>query len=423
MRYVLITILIATVLFPPLNVRGNVGIREVVSFEPGEEQLKTILLFTDLLDRVKDFGILSNGYITVVSIRFFYGPFYEPDKTKIVKDLNTFSMALIKLIFLYFPKVDEIDLSGIYRDKIKITFKEMQPTFTASIRRRDFDRFYTPGIDPAVFFNRLNRVYYDRFLLAYDLVGLKRDSLVVENTNRNKQGPAGYTGNVVGRLKSLLMRGLCFRTGRIISNTIYRGNPKLKEIALTFDDGPKPLYLPLLLDLLRRYNVPSTFFIVGHQGMIYPYFLRDIVVNGNELGNHTFDHLNLPLLSDRELKYQINQTQELIKKTIGIKCRYFRPPGGDYDDRVTKVLSEDSLLLVMWSSAVGDYAVTSRKDEEILKRKLRNSIYPGSIILLHVGVKADIFLLPGFIKLVREKGYKIVPLEKLIRDSLLYKGF
>lgn len=422
MRDILIITIITILLFS-LEARGNVLLKEAVSFEPGEEQLRTILLFTDLLDRIKDFGILSNGYITVVSIRFFYGPFYEPDKTKILKDLNDFSMAVTKLIFLYFPKVDEIDLSGIYRDKLKITFKEMEPTFTASIRRKDFERLYRPEIESSAFFNKLERVYYDDFLLEGDLVNLKKDSLIVENTNRTRAGPAGYTGNIIGKLKSLLVRGLCLRTGKVISNTIYRGNPRLREVALTFDDGPKPLYLPLLLDLLRRYNVPSTFFIVGHQGMIYPYFLQDIVVNGNELGNHTFDHLNLTLLSDQELKYQITHTQELIKKIVGIKCRYFRPPGGDYNDKVAKVLSDNSILLVMWSSAVGDYAVTSKKDEEILKRKLRNSIYPGSIILLHVGVKGDIDLLPGFIKLVREKGYKIVPLEKLVRDSLLYKKF
>jgi len=422
MRYIIVITLII-IFFSSFEARGSIVLQESISFEPGIEQLKSILLFTSLLDRINDFDILMDGHITVVSVRFFYGPFYEPDKTRILKDLDNFSMAIIKLVFLYFPKVDEIDLSGIYRDKSKIFSKEIGVTFTASIRRKDFEKFYKPELESISFFNKIDRVYYDRFLISGDLLNLKKDSKVVENTNRTRRGPAGYTGSILGKVRNLFIRVLCLRTGKIFSNTIYRGNLKLKEIALTFDDGPKPLYTPLVLDILGRDNVPATFFIVGRQGMLYPYFLRDIVLSGNELGNHTFDHLNLTLLPYPEVKSQILQTQDLIEKLLGIRCKYFRPPGGDYDDMVTKVLSNNSLLLVMWSKALGDYAVTSKKDEEILKKKLRDSIFPGSIIVLHVGVKADIDLLPDFINLVKKKGYKIVPLKELIRDSISHRKF
>ena len=67
------------------------------------------------------------------------------------------------------------------------------------------------------------------------------------------------------------------------------------KIALTFDDGPHPQYTPLILDILKEYNVHATFFLIGENAERNPELVRRILREGHEIGNHTYLHKNLPL--------------------------------------------------------------------------------------------------------------------------------
>lgn len=80
---------------------------------------------------------------------------------------------------------------------------------------------------------------------------------------------------------------------------IQRGNPHLKEIALTFDDGPHQVYTRKLLDVLNSMNVHATFFLVGKQVVKYPQLIQLEVMDGDEVGNHTYDHVNLTKISSK----------------------------------------------------------------------------------------------------------------------------
>jgi len=390
-----------------------VVIGDTFSEIPLEKRIYKSLVEHNLNDRVINIDSLRYRDKIVVGISFYYGLFYTQDKEKIYQDLIAYSSSLTKVIFYSFPYISELDLSGVYRDSIKVEDNYKEPTFTASIDRRDLESLYKEDQSFELFLDRTGRVYYSNALLKSDIFNLQKDSYIEENSNRNINDTKE---NLLTKLRSLWIAYRRIRSGGIYKNAIWRGNPHLKEISITFDDGPKPVYTPIVLDILNRYSVKATFFLVGKRIQIYPYFAKDIIKNGHTIGNHTMHHLNLTKLSyDRKYK-EILDTQDVIYSVTGEKCKYFRPPGGDYDRDVEEILEKQSIRLVLWTKKLGDYLIPENK-EDLLLRRVEKEVMPGAIIVFHIGVKSTIDILPQFIDYVRKEGYKIVPLEKLIEDA------
>ena len=109
-------------------------------------------------------------------------------------------------------------------------------------------------------------------------------------------------------------------------NKILRGDPHRRQIALTFDDGPHPVYTLRLLDVLRRTHTPATFFVVGEQVQKNPGLVRLEVAEGNEVGDHTFDHVNLTVVPPELVAYEVSACDRAITKATGAPVRFFRPP-------------------------------------------------------------------------------------------------
>jgi peptidoglycan/xylan/chitin deacetylase (PgdA/CDA1 family) len=110
------------------------------------------------------------------------------------------------------------------------------------------------------------------------------------------------------------------------SYVIQRAGDRPGMIALTFDDGPDPQWTPAILDILKKENVPATFFIIGKNGQSYPELVRRIVNEGHEIGNHTFSHPNLGELPGPLVDLELNATQRLIESLTGRSTVLFRPP-------------------------------------------------------------------------------------------------
>jgi peptidoglycan-N-acetylglucosamine deacetylase len=148
--------------------------------------------------------------------------------------------------------------------------------------------------------------------------------------------------------------------------------------ALTFDDGPDPAFTPQLLELLEQYGARATFFVVGERAARHPELLQRMVDGGHLLGNHTWSHPALPLLSRSERLGEILRCQNALP--TGQRARLFRPPFG-YQDLHTRL---DVLGLgydvVGWNAA-GDDCLGAEADT-IAERLLRE-ITPGSIVLMH----------------------------------------
>jgi peptidoglycan-N-acetylglucosamine deacetylase len=204
---------------------------------------------------------------------------------------------------------------------------------------------------------------------------------------------------------------------------------KEKMVAITFDDGPHPLYTSDILDVLANYNAKATFFVLGahakkYSGLIYRQFRE-----GHEIANHTYNH-KYHFTSSKELKKEIDDTAEIIYEITGTKPALFRPVGGTYNDVTinTAVNSGNHVVLWSWHQDPEDWKNPSvnRITNHILK-----NISPGDIILLHDAggdrsrtVESLKRILP---QLTRE-GYKFVTVSEMmyrteIKDSSFFNLF
>jgi peptidoglycan/xylan/chitin deacetylase (PgdA/CDA1 family) len=203
------------------------------------------------------------------------------------------------------------------------------------------------------------------------------------------------------------------RSGEVLPKLI-RGNKKEKLLALTFDDGPHPLYTERLLALLREEHVPATFFVIGKMVRKYPELVRDISMDGNLVGNHTYSHVTLTNLSFDEMMTEYQADNDIIERTIGKPVHFCRPPGGDYNRDVIRAASETGMTTVLWTDDPGDYA---NPGTNVIEKRLLKKISNGGIILLHDGIEQTMEVLPQLIQYARDKGYKFVTVDQL-KDSL-----
>jgi len=192
---------------------------------------------------------------------------------------------------------------------------------------------------------------------------------------------------------------------------LSRGNPRLKQVALTFDDGPHPEFTSQLLSVLDFYDVPATFFFVGVQAQKYPHWVKMTNQAGHELACHTYDHFRLPKLPREEKAYQIDEFQRLVENLTGVTPRFLRPPGGRLDAETGEMLAERGMVLAMWDVAINDTYEGKTKDDT-LGAALKN-IRPGSVVLAHDGIQATIDMLPELITILRAQGYTFVTLSEM----------
>jgi peptidoglycan/xylan/chitin deacetylase (PgdA/CDA1 family) len=192
-------------------------------------------------------------------------------------------------------------------------------------------------------------------------------------------------------VKNLAFAGLAFLLLSIIityyeyhgfgnGEGIIRRGPAELVVALTFDDGPSPNFTPLVLDVLKKYDVRATFFLVGKHVEKYPDVARRIVEEGHEIGNHTYNHRDLVPSTSRKLKREIFRAQEAIYRVTGVYPHYFRPPRGIYSEAVRKFVVRHGFKMVLWTVSGVDWAGTPTR---VIARRILRFVSPGAIILLH----------------------------------------
>ena len=181
---------------------------------------------------------------------------------------------------------------------------------------------------------------------------------------------------------------------------LWRMDKNVKAVYLTFDDGPIPEITPWVLDLLDKYNIKATFFLVGDNVRKHPEEFKMIVERGHRVGNHTFNHISgLKYLSYNYLE-NTNKADELINSTL------FRPPHGWMRWGQYMVLSH-RYTVVMWDLVTRDYSkrLNGRQVLGIVKKYVRN----GSIITFHDSIKSEKnlkYALPRAIEWLLEQGYE-----------------
>lgn len=199
------------------------------------------------------------------------------------------------------------------------------------------------------------------------------------------------------------------RKGQIYSKLMH-GNPNIKTVALTFDDGPHPAFTPKLLAILRKYNIKATFFVIGKMVEQYPDLIKAEDADENLVGNHTYHHVNLNHVPLDEIALEWQACNTAVKSIIHKEMTYCRPPGGDYDSDVITAAMDSGLKTVLWTDDPGDYASPGDK---VIQSRVLNRISNGGIILLHDGVQQTVDVLPQIIETMQKKGYRFQTAEEM----------
>lgn len=207
---------------------------------------------------------------------------------------------------------------------------------------------------------------------------------------------------------------LCI-SGETQFGNVYRENKNGdRKIALTFDDGPHPRLTPQILDILKRYGVHATFFLVGENVYNYPGILERILAEGHEIGNHTYTHGHIENHNTVDLKKEIEACESIIYETADYKTKLMRPPRGILGKNIQRVAAQLDYNIVLWNIDTEDWAHT---DPKVIADNVVNKVASGSIILMHDYISFNSptpEALELFIPTLLEQGYRFVVVSDLI---------
>lgn len=173
-------------------------------------------------------------------------------------------------------------------------------------------------------------------------------------------------------------------TSQLYGSTLHRCAPK--SLALTYDDGPNDACTGRLLDVLERHEIKATFFLIGKFVAARPQLARAVTDAGHLLGNHTYTHPNLLLLSKSRIQRELADGSAAISDATGVKVRFFRPPFGARRPAVLNAARELGLKPVMWDVTSFDWRGKGADAiERCVRKRIDEPATYGHIVLLHDG--------------------------------------
>lgn len=192
---------------------------------------------------------------------------------------------------------------------------------------------------------------------------------------------------------------------------LYWGNRNRKEIAITFDDGPHPKFVPVILRILAQHHVRATFFVIGELAERYPNMVLQEAAAGHEVSNHTYHHARLRRVLPEMAGPEIEACDVVLERILRRPSdRYFRPPGGEIDENTVATCRRLGKTPVMYSDDPQDF---KNLGEKVLLDRLLKNAAPGCIILLHDNVKQTIHILPTLLTALEDQGYRFVTISQL----------
>ena len=195
---------------------------------------------------------------------------------------------------------------------------------------------------------------------------------------------------------------------------IYKVAREDEKISITLDGTWGAKYTEDLLKLFDKYNIKVTFFFAGYWLEKYPNLVKQIVANGHEIGNHTFTHPHCNRLTEQEIKKELDDTASLINKLTGKNPNLFRPPFGEYNNKVVKIARDNGYQVVQWSLDSLDWQGHSA---EYIVNRIEGNVSAGEIILMHNNAPHTLQALKILIPKLQKKDFEIVPLSKLIYNE------
>ena len=192
---------------------------------------------------------------------------------------------------------------------------------------------------------------------------------------------------------------------------IYSVERENKAVSLSFDAAWGNEDTQMLIDILAKYNVKATFFLVGQWVDKYPESVKALADAGHDVMNHSNDHAHFAQLSSGQIVENITACNDKIENITGVRPTLFRAPYGEYDDNVISTVKSMGMNTIQWDVDSLDWKDLSA--DEIYSR-VTSKISAGSIVLFHNAALHTPEALPAIIEYILQQGYTIVPISELI---------
>lgn len=198
----------------------------------------------------------------------------------------------------------------------------------------------------------------------------------------------------------------------------FEGNRKLDPnkpmVALTFDDGPDPKRTLKMIEILKKYDVAATFFDIGENMEKYPDVVKAEIEAGCDVGGHTYSHVNLNPLTEKEIKEEITKVEDAFRNATGKELKYIRPTYGNANSKVRAVTDRP---IINWCVDSLDWK--SRNADKVIEEIRKTKNFDGRIILMHVIYDSTLEAVDRLIPDLIKEGYQLVTVSELAE----YKGF
>ncbi len=196
---------------------------------------------------------------------------------------------------------------------------------------------------------------------------------------------------------------------------IYCVDTDKKQIAISFDAAWGADDTDTLISILKEYNVPATFFVVGAWVDKYPDEVKRLSDAGHQVQNHSNSHPNMPQLSNSQMKDEIETCNKKIESITGKKPTLFRPPYGDYNNNTVEVVEQCGMKCIQWSVDSLDWKENATAQS--IAKRVTSKVTNGSIVLFHNDAQFTPAALPTILKTLKDEGYEFVFISDLIMED------
>ena len=195
---------------------------------------------------------------------------------------------------------------------------------------------------------------------------------------------------------------------------IYCVEKDYKVLSISFDAAWGNEDTQQLIDILGKYNIKATFFVVGEWVDKYPESVKALHDAGHEVMSHSNDHAHFNSLSAEEITADLNTCNDKIEAVTGVRPTLFRCPYGEYDDHVINAVRSLGMEPIQWDVDSLDWKDLSAGE---ITQRVTSKVQPGSIVLFHNAALHTPEALPAIIEALLQEGYQFVPISQLILDG------
>lgn len=217
---------------------------------------------------------------------------------------------------------------------------------------------------------------------------------------------------LLGVLAALVWASADIGSG-VYLKALCRAESADKVVALTFDDGPDEDSTPRVLDLLKRYDVRATFFVVGEQARQNPELIHRMVAEGHTVAGHSYYHLpQSTLWSSQRYTEELFRCNDVVARLTGLRMRLYRPPFGVTNPPIARAVKNLGLIPVGWSVRSLD---TITKDTDRVVDRVMRGLRGGDMILLHDRLENSEELLEKLLTALRTQHYTTATVDELFK--------